>query len=68
MKIYLLKVENMLIIPESYILRQLTQHQGSKGYSATSDERGGGAQFDDFWAMELGCCVNNLTIINSFTN
>jgi hypothetical protein len=39
MKIYLLKVENVLIIPKSYIVQDdLTQYQGSKGHSATSDE------------------------------
>jgi hypothetical protein len=37
MKIYLLKVENVLRIPKSYIQDDLTQYQGSKGHSATSD-------------------------------
>jgi hypothetical protein len=38
MKNYLLKVENVLIIPKSYILDDLTQYQGSNGHSATSDD------------------------------
>jgi hypothetical protein len=37
MKIYLLKVENMLIIPKHIFQDNLTQYQGSKGHSATSD-------------------------------
>jgi hypothetical protein len=38
MKIYLLKVENMIKISKSYISRQFqTQYQGSNGHSATSD-------------------------------
>jgi hypothetical protein len=38
MKNYLLKVENILIIPKSYISYNLAQNQGSRGHSATSDE------------------------------
>ncbi len=38
MKKYLLQVKNVLIIPKSYIQDDLTQYQGSKGHSATSDE------------------------------
>jgi hypothetical protein len=38
MKNYLLKVENMLKIPKTYIFQdKLTHYQGSKGHSATSD-------------------------------
>jgi hypothetical protein len=37
MKIYLLKVDYVLIISKSYIQDNLTQYQGSKGHSATSD-------------------------------
>ncbi len=41
MKNCLLKVENMLKIPKSYIfLDDLTQYQGSNRNSATSDESG----------------------------
>jgi hypothetical protein len=38
MKIFLLKVEYILIIPKSHISQEnLTQYQGSKGHSATFD-------------------------------
>ncbi len=38
MKKYLVKVENVLKIPKIYIFQDyLTQYQGSKGHSATSD-------------------------------
>ncbi len=38
MKKILLKVENVLIIPKYHIFQDnLTQYQGSKGHSATSD-------------------------------
>ncbi len=37
MKIYFLKVENVLMIPKSYFQDNLAQYQGSKGHSATFD-------------------------------
>jgi hypothetical protein len=37
MKNYLLKVENMLKVPKHIFQDNLTQYQGSKGHSATSD-------------------------------
>jgi hypothetical protein len=37
MKNYLLKVENVLLIPNHTFQDNLTQYQGSNGHSATSD-------------------------------
>ncbi len=37
MKNYLLKVENVPLIPKTYLKKYMTQYQGSKGHSATSD-------------------------------
>jgi hypothetical protein len=46
MKNYLLKVDNILIIPKYTFQDDLTQYKGSRGHSATSD---------DHWQKVLAC-------------